>query len=85
MFTATELGYPIAYMHRGFAFGLCLPIVFVIASKLQVDGSTCVSVNGVFILGVALGPTVAAALCGVGGNLLLASVTLFAAFVSDIQ
>lgn len=52
--------FSIGYLGWGFAFGLCLPVIFGIAAALRADGSASVAVNGVYILGVALGPTVAA-------------------------
>lgn len=59
------------YLIWGFAFGLCLPIIFGLAAMLKSDGSASVAVNGVYVLGVALGPTIAAQLFSSGGIPLL--------------
>lgn len=56
------------YLVWGFAFGLCLPIIFGLAAALKRDGSASVAVNGVYVLGVALGPTVGAILLDFGGG-----------------
>lgn len=64
--------FSIGYLAWGFAFGLCLPVIFGLAAALRPDGSASVAVNGVYVLGVALGPTVAAYLYDHGGAPLLA-------------
>lgn len=64
--------FSIGYLAWGFAFGLCLPVIFGLAAALRPDGSASVAVNGVYVLGVALGPTVAAYLFDNGGASLLA-------------
>lgn len=66
-----EVIFSIGYIAWGFAFGLCLPVVFGLAGSLRRDGSASVAVNGVYVLGVALGPTVAAYLLDTGGSTLL--------------
>ena len=66
--------FSIGYLGWGFAFGLCLPVIFGIAAALRADGSASVAVNGVYVLGVALGPTVAAYIYDLGGTMLLAIV-----------
>ncbi len=43
----------------GFAFGAMIPLVFGLAAKLSRTGSANVLVNGVYVIGVALGPLVA--------------------------
>lgn len=85
--------FTLGYLGWGFAFGLCLPVIFGIAAALRADGSASVAVNGVYILGVALGPTVAAqvfdfgdtpALAVVMGSIgLVASVLMIAASIAS--
>lgn len=43
----------------GFVFGAMLPLVFGLAASLSRDGGISVLVNGIYVLGVALGPLVA--------------------------
>ncbi|MBL3700760.1 MFS transporter [Leucobacter luti] len=62
------------YIVWGFAFGLCLPVIFGIAAAMRADGSASVAVNAVYVLGVALGPTVAAQVFDLGGTPALAAV-----------
>lgn len=66
--------FSLGYLGWGFAFGLCLPVIFGLAAALRPDGSASVAVNGVYVLGVALGPTVAAQVFNVGGTPALALV-----------
>ncbi len=66
--------FSIGYLAWGFAFGLCLPVIFGIAAAMRADGSASVAVNAVYVLGVALGPTVAAQVFDFGGTPVLAIV-----------
>lgn len=52
----------------GFAFGAVIPLVFGFAAQLSIRGSAAVLVNGVYIVGVALGPLVATQIFGAGGK-----------------
>ena len=72
LITAGEALYAGAVVVWGFAFGLSLPLVFGLAAVLKRDGSASVAVNGVYILGVALGPVIAAQLYDFGEETLLA-------------
>lgn len=66
--------FSISYIGWGFAFGLSLPLIFGLAAVMKRDGSASVAVNGVYILGVALGPMVASQIYSVGAEPLLAVV-----------
>lgn len=64
----------------GFAFGAMLPLIFGLAASLSRDGGVSVLVNGIYIVGVALGPLVASQLLSRFGTGTLAVVmTLLAA------
>lgn len=67
-----ELMYSLGVIVWGFAFGLSLPLIFGLAAVLKRDGSASVAVNGVYILGVALGPIIATQLYGIGDEPLVA-------------
>lgn len=69
-----EVLYAAAVVGWGFAFGMSLPLIFGLAAVLKRDGSASVTVNGVYILGVALGPIIAAQLYDFGSEPLLAVV-----------
>ena len=56
------------YLIWGFAFGLCLPVIFGLAAAMRADGSASVAVNATYVLGVALGPTIAAQVFDLGGT-----------------
>lgn len=72
LLTTGEMLYAAAVIGWGFAFGLSLPLIFGLAAVLTRDGSASVTVNGVYILGVALGPIIAAQLYDFGEEPLLA-------------
>ncbi|MET0991715.1 MAG: MFS transporter [Lacisediminihabitans sp.] len=59
--------YITAVLVWGFAFGATIPLVFGLAAKLTRSGSANVLVNGVYVIGVALGPLVSTQLLEVGG------------------
>ncbi len=52
----------------GFAFGAIIPLVFGLAANLAYNGSASVLVNGVYVVGVALGPLVATVLFEAAGH-----------------
>lgn len=58
----------------GFVFGAMLPLVFGLAASLSRDGGVSVLVNGIYVVGVALGPFVATQLFDRFGNGVLATV-----------
>lgn len=60
--------FSVVFVAWGFAFGMTLPLVFGLAAILTRDGSASVAVNGVYILGVALGPLVATQIFDLGGD-----------------
>lgn len=66
--------FSVVFVAWGFAFGLSLPLVFGLAAILTRDGSASVAVNGVYILGVAMGPLVATQIFDIGGDGALAVV-----------
>lgn len=66
--------FSVVFVAWGFAFGMSLPLVFGLAAILTRDGSASVAVNGVYILGVALGPLVATQIFDLGGDGTLAVV-----------
>lgn len=66
--------FSVVFVGWGFAFGLSLPLVFGLAAVMKRDGSASVAVNGVYILGVALGPMVASQFYNLGEEPLLAIV-----------
>jgi len=72
LLTTGEMLYSTAVVAWGFAFGLSLPLIFGLAAVLKRDGSASVAVNGVYILGVALGPIIATQLYGLGEEPLVA-------------
>ena len=72
LLTTGEMLYSIAVVAWGFVFGLSLPLIFGLAAVLKRDGSASVAVNGVYILGVALGPIIATQLYGLGEEPLVA-------------
>lgn len=79
-----EAMFAVGYIAWGLAFGLCLPIIFGVAAALRKDGSASVAVNGVYVLGVALGPTVASQLLALGGTALLAAAVTVLALGSAV-
>ncbi|MBL3698527.1 MFS transporter [Leucobacter luti] len=69
----------------GFVFGAMLPLVFGLAASLSRDGGVSVLVNGVYIIGVALGPLVATQLFDRFGTGALAAVmTTLAALTAGV-
>ncbi|MBK0420617.1 MFS transporter [Leucobacter sp. CSA2] len=58
----------------GFVFGAMLPLVFGLAASLSKDGGASVLVNGVYVIGVALGPLISTQLFDRFGTLPLAIV-----------
>lgn len=76
--------YSVAVIGWGFAFGLSLPLIFGMAAVLKKDGSASVTVNGVYILGVALGPIVGTQLYDLGNEPLLAWVMGFIGVASVV-
>lgn len=71
LFITVDGLYLAALIVWGFAFGATIPLVFGMAAKLSVSGSANVLVNGVYVIGVALGPLVATQLAELGGLPLL--------------
>ena len=74
LITTGELLYSVAVVAWGFAFGLSLPLIFGLAAAMKRDGSASVAVNGVYVLGVALGPIIATHLYGLGSEPLVTTV-----------
>lgn len=74
LLSTTEIIYSAAVIVWGFAFGLSLPLILGLAAVLKRDGSASVAVNGVYVLGVALGPIIATQLYGLGDEPLVAGV-----------
>lgn len=68
----------------GFAFGATLPIVFGFAARMERNGSISVLVNGVYIVGVALGPLLATQIYSLAGSGVLAAVMTVLAAVSAV-
>lgn len=66
--------FSVVFVAWGFAFGMSLPLVFGLAAILTRDGAASVAVNGVYILGVALGPLAATQIFDMGGDSALAVV-----------
>jgi hypothetical protein len=66
--------YVAAVLVWGFAFGATIPLIFGLAAKLTRSGSANVLVNGVYVIGVALGPLVSTQLLELGGLSALAVV-----------
>lgn len=64
--TTDPLFFSVAFVLWGAAFGMSLPLIFGLSAVLKRDGSANVVVNGVYLLGVALGPTVATQLFDLG-------------------
>ena len=77
---ATPVMYATSSAVWGFVFGAMLPLVFGLAASLSRDGGVSVLVNGVYVVGVALGPLVATQLFDRFGTGVLATVmTILAA------
>lgn len=82
---ATPVMYATSSAVWGFVFGAMLPLVFGLAASLSRDGGVSVLVNGVYVLGVALGPFVATQLFDRFGTGVLATVmTLLAAVTATV-
>lgn len=67
MLVQSDVTFLVASVGWGLTFGCSIPLVFGMAAKLTRSGSANVLVNGVYIIGVALGPLVATQLLDLGG------------------
>lgn len=68
----------------GFVFGAMLPLVFGLAAAMSRSGGVSVLVNGVYIIGVALGPLVATQLFEHFGSAVLAAVMTSLAVITGV-
>ncbi|SJN11505.1 Permeases of the major facilitator superfamily [Leucobacter sp. 7(1)] len=79
---ATPVMYAVSSAVWGFVFGAMLPLIFGLAASLSRDGGVSVLVNGVYVIGVALGPFVATQLFDRFGTPVLATVMTVLAAVT---
>ncbi|GAA1610461.1 MFS transporter [Leucobacter chromiireducens] len=79
---ATPVMYAVSSAVWGFVFGAMLPLIFGLAASLSRDGGVSVLVNGVYVIGVALGPFVATQLFDRFGTPVLATVMTTLAVVT---
>ena len=67
MVVQSDVTFLVASVSWGLTFGCSIPLVFGMAAKLSRSGSANVLVNGVYIIGVAIGPLAATQLLDLGG------------------
>lgn len=67
MVVQNDVAYLVASVGWGLMFGCSIPLVFGMAAKLSRSGSANVLVNGIYIIGVAIGPLVATQVLDLGG------------------